>query len=111
MHYSDATATLAAFAERHSIPVAETQAGKSALPYDHPLNMGAIGVTGTSAANALAAEADVVLAVGTRLQDFTTGSWALFRDPAAAHRRPQRAALRRRQTSCPAAGVRREGRA
>jgi 3D-(3,5/4)-trihydroxycyclohexane-1,2-dione acylhydrolase (decyclizing) len=82
VHYSEATATLAAFAERHGIPVSETQAGKSALPHDHPLNMGAIGVTGTSAANALAAQADVVLAVGTRLQDFTTGSWALFADPA-----------------------------
>jgi len=81
VHYSDATATLTSFAERHGIPVAETQAGKSALPHDHPLNMGAIGVTGTSAANALAADADVILAVGTRLQDFTTGSWALFRDP------------------------------
>jgi 3D-(3,5/4)-trihydroxycyclohexane-1,2-dione acylhydrolase (decyclizing) len=82
VHYSEATAELAAFAERHDIPVAETQAGKSALPFDHPLNMGAIGVTGTSAANGLAAEADLVLAVGTRLQDFTTGSGALFRDPA-----------------------------
>ncbi|HWP17123.1 MAG TPA: thiamine pyrophosphate-binding protein, partial [Xanthobacteraceae bacterium] len=81
VHYADATDALAAFAERHNIPVAETQAGKSALPHDHPLNMGAIGVTGTSAANALAAQADVVLAVGTRLQDFTTGSWALFRNP------------------------------
>jgi 3D-(3,5/4)-trihydroxycyclohexane-1,2-dione acylhydrolase (decyclizing) len=82
VHYSEATAELAAFAERHDIPVAETQAGKSALPFDHPLNMGAIGVTGTSAANSLAAKADLVLAVGTRLQDFTTGSGALFRDPA-----------------------------
>src|SRR4029077_3754191 len=72
VHYSEATAALAEFSERHGIPVAETQAGKSALPHDHPLNMGAIGVTGTSAANALAAQADVVLAVGTRLQDFTT---------------------------------------
>jgi 3D-(3,5/4)-trihydroxycyclohexane-1,2-dione acylhydrolase (decyclizing) len=81
VHYSDATATLQAFAERHNIPVAETQAGKSALPFAHMLNMGAIGVTGTSAANALAVQADLVLAVGTRLQDFTTGSWALFRDP------------------------------
>jgi 3D-(3,5/4)-trihydroxycyclohexane-1,2-dione acylhydrolase (decyclizing) len=81
VHYSDATAPLQAFAERHNIPVAETQAGKSALPYAHMLNMGAIGVTGTSAANKLAAEADLVLAVGTRLQDFTTGSWALFADP------------------------------
>jgi 3D-(3,5/4)-trihydroxycyclohexane-1,2-dione acylhydrolase (decyclizing) len=82
VHYSGATSALAAFAERHGIPVAETQAGKSALPHDHPLNMGAIGVTGTSAANALAGEADVILVIGTRLQDFTTGSWTLFRDPA-----------------------------
>jgi len=82
VHYSEATAALAAFAERHAIPVSETQAGKSALPHDHPLNMGAIGVTGTSAANALAAQADLVLALGTRLQDFTTGSWSLFREPA-----------------------------
>jgi 3D-(3,5/4)-trihydroxycyclohexane-1,2-dione acylhydrolase (decyclizing) len=82
VHYGEASETLKRFAEAHDIPVAETQAGKSALPHEHPLNMGAIGVTGTSAANALAAEADVVLAVGTRLQDFTTGSWALFRNPA-----------------------------
>lgn len=79
--YSEAEDTLKRFAERCGIPVAETQAGKSVLPHDHPLAVGAIGVTGTSAANALAAEADVVLAVGTRLQDFTTGSWALFRNP------------------------------
>jgi 3D-(3,5/4)-trihydroxycyclohexane-1,2-dione acylhydrolase (decyclizing) len=81
LHYSEAAGTLAAFAERHNIPVSETQAGKSALPHDHPLNVGAIGVTGTSAANALAAQVDVALAIGTRLQDFTTGSWALFADP------------------------------
>jgi 3D-(3,5/4)-trihydroxycyclohexane-1,2-dione acylhydrolase (decyclizing) len=81
VHYSEAAAALAAFAQRHDIPVSETQAGKSVLPHDHPLNLGAIGVTGTSAANALAAQADVVLAIGTRLQDFTTGSWALFADP------------------------------
>jgi len=81
VHYSQAAAALTAFAEQHNIPVSETQAGKSALAHDHPLNMGAIGVTGTGAANALAAQADIVLAVGTRLQDFTTGSWALFRDP------------------------------
>jgi 3D-(3,5/4)-trihydroxycyclohexane-1,2-dione acylhydrolase (decyclizing) len=79
--YSQASQALARFAERHGIPVAETQAGKSALPDDHPLNMGSIGVTGTSASNALAAEADLVLALGTRLQDFTTGSWALFQNP------------------------------
>ncbi|WP_354551642.1 3D-(3,5/4)-trihydroxycyclohexane-1,2-dione acylhydrolase (decyclizing) [Kaistia defluvii] len=78
--YSGATETLANFAEAHGIPVAETQAGKSSLPADHPLNMGSIGVTGTSAANELARDADVILAVGTRLQDFTTGSWSLFQN-------------------------------
>jgi 3D-(3,5/4)-trihydroxycyclohexane-1,2-dione acylhydrolase (decyclizing) len=82
VHYADAMEALQGFAERHGVPVAETQAGKSALPHHHPLNLGAIGVTGTSAANALAAEADLVLAVGTRLQDFTTGSWTLFQNPA-----------------------------
>src|SRR6185503_7406625 len=56
-------------------------AGKSALRHDHPLNLGAIGVTGTSAANTAARSADVILAVGTRMQDFTTGSWALFQNP------------------------------
>ncbi len=81
VHYSGAAEALARFAETRDIPVAETQAGKSALAWDHPLNVGSIGVTGTSAANALAAEADVVLAAGSRLQDFTTGSRALFRDP------------------------------
>jgi 3D-(3,5/4)-trihydroxycyclohexane-1,2-dione acylhydrolase (decyclizing) len=78
--YSEASAALAGFAERHGIPVTETQAGKSSLPFLNPLNMGAIGVTGTSASNHLAEEADVILAVGTRLQDFTTGSWALFKN-------------------------------
>jgi 3D-(3,5/4)-trihydroxycyclohexane-1,2-dione acylhydrolase (decyclizing) len=80
VHYSDATAALAAFVEQHGIPVAETQAGKGALPHHHALNLGALGVTGTSAANAMAAASDTILAIGTRLQDFTTGSWALFRD-------------------------------
>jgi 3D-(3,5/4)-trihydroxycyclohexane-1,2-dione acylhydrolase (decyclizing) len=78
--YSEATKTLADFATRHGIPVAETMAGKSSLPFLHDLNMGAVGVTGTSASNRLCAEADVVLAAGTRLQDFTTGSWALFQN-------------------------------
>ncbi|WP_394888762.1 3D-(3,5/4)-trihydroxycyclohexane-1,2-dione acylhydrolase (decyclizing) [Mesorhizobium sp. AaZ16] len=77
--YSEATATLKAFAEKHGIPVMETNAGKSSLPHDHPLNMGSVGVTGSSASNLLAEQADVVLAVGSRLQDFTTGSWALFK--------------------------------
>ncbi|MEO3433906.1 3D-(3,5/4)-trihydroxycyclohexane-1,2-dione acylhydrolase (decyclizing) [Inquilinus sp. CAU 1745] len=81
VHYAEATATLRAFAERHGVPVAETQAGKSALPHDHPLNLGSVGVTGSSAANAMAEKADLVLAVGTRLQDFTTGSWSLFGHP------------------------------
>ncbi len=76
--YGLATAALRSFAETHGIPVAETQAGKGALPWDHPLQMGAIGVTGSPAANALAHDADVVLAVGTRLTDFTTGSHSLF---------------------------------
>ncbi|ASY65106.1 Epi-inositol hydrolase [Sinorhizobium sojae CCBAU 05684] len=78
--YSEASAELAAFAEKHGIPVVETQAGKSSLPHSHPLNMGSVGVTGTSASNRLAEETDVVLAVGSRLQDFTTGSWALFKN-------------------------------
>lgn len=76
--YSEAETALVAFARAHGIPVAETQAGKSAFPATDPLSLGAIGVTGTSAANACAREADVVLAVGTRLQDFTTGSRTLF---------------------------------
>ncbi len=81
VHYSGATDVLRDFAETHGIPVAETQAGKSALPWDHPQNLGPVGVTGGSAANDTCAEADVVLGVGTRLQDFTTGSWSLFKDP------------------------------
>ncbi|SEL77377.1 3D-(3,5/4)-trihydroxycyclohexane-1,2-dione hydrolase [Bosea lupini] len=79
--YSEAEGELARFCLAHGIPSAETQAGKSALPHDNPLNLGAIGVTGTGAANDAAKHADVVLAVGTRLQDFTTGSRALFADP------------------------------
>jgi 3D-(3,5/4)-trihydroxycyclohexane-1,2-dione acylhydrolase (decyclizing) len=78
VHYSGAHARLAAFAERRGAPVAETQAGKGSLPWAHPCAVGAIGVTGSSAANRLAAEADLVLAVGTRLGDFATGSRALF---------------------------------
>ena len=77
--YGEAAAGLTAFAEKHGIPVMETQAGKGSLPDGHPLNLGAVGVTGSAAANRAAAAADVILAVGTRLQDFTTGSRALFR--------------------------------
>jgi 3D-(3,5/4)-trihydroxycyclohexane-1,2-dione acylhydrolase (decyclizing) len=76
--YGLATGALQSFAETHGVPVAETQAGKSALAWDHPLQQGAIGVTGSPAANALARDADVVLAIGTRLQDFTTGSHSMF---------------------------------
>jgi 3D-(3,5/4)-trihydroxycyclohexane-1,2-dione acylhydrolase (decyclizing) len=79
--YSDAERELMDFCVKRGIPVAETQAGKSAMPADHPLVMGAVGVTGTSAANALAAQADVIVGVGTRFADFTTGSWALFQNP------------------------------
>jgi 3D-(3,5/4)-trihydroxycyclohexane-1,2-dione acylhydrolase (decyclizing) len=74
-------AALAEFALRTGVPVAETQAGKGSLAWDHPLNLGAIGVTGSSAANAAAAQADLVVGLGTRLQDFTTGSRALFGRP------------------------------
>jgi len=81
VHYSGACAALREFAEKHAIPVAETQAGKSALAWDHPLNLGSIGVTGSSAANAVARTADLVIGIGTRFQDFTTGSWALFKNP------------------------------
>ena len=76
--YSGASAALAAFAEASGIPVAESQAGKSSLAWNHPLNLGAIGVTGSTAANDCARAADLVIAVGTRLQDFTTGSHSLF---------------------------------
>jgi 3D-(3,5/4)-trihydroxycyclohexane-1,2-dione acylhydrolase (decyclizing) len=74
-------AALADFALRTGVPVAETQAGKGSLAWDHPLNLGAIGVTGSSAANAAAAQADLVIGLGTRLQDFTTGSRALLGGP------------------------------
>ena len=81
VHYSLAAAELARFAERHNIPIAETIAGRAAIVHDHALNVGPIGVSGGTSANAMAAAADVVLAVGTRLQDFTTGSWSAFRNP------------------------------
>jgi 3D-(3,5/4)-trihydroxycyclohexane-1,2-dione acylhydrolase (decyclizing) len=78
VHYSLASDTLADFAERHGLPVVETIAGMSALVHGHPHNCGTVGVTGTDSANLICGEADVVLAVGTRLQDFTTGSWTVF---------------------------------
>ena len=76
--YGRASEALRGFAEHHGVPVCETQAGKSSLPWDHPLQLGSVGVTGSPAANALASEADLILAVGTRLADFTTGSNSLF---------------------------------
>jgi 3D-(3,5/4)-trihydroxycyclohexane-1,2-dione acylhydrolase (decyclizing) len=79
--YSEATDALRRLCERTGIPVGETQAGKGSLPYDHPSDLGAVGVTGTFAANRLAAEADLVLGIGTRWSDFTTASKTAFRNP------------------------------
>ena len=79
--YSEATDALRAFCERTGIPVGETQAGKGSLPYDHPSNLGAIGATGTFAANRIAADADLVIGIGTRYSDFTTASKTAFRNP------------------------------
>lgn len=82
VRYSEAHEEFRTFAEKTGIPFAETQAGKSAVLYDHPLNLGGIGVTGCSAANEIAREADVVIGVGTRYTDFTTASKWLFREDA-----------------------------
>jgi 3D-(3,5/4)-trihydroxycyclohexane-1,2-dione acylhydrolase (decyclizing) len=81
IHYSLATDQLKAFAEAFQIPVGETQAGKSALAWDHPLNMGSIGSTGSLASNVLAKEADLVIGIGTRLTDFSTSSKTAFQNP------------------------------
>ncbi|HEY0125282.1 MAG TPA: 3D-(3,5/4)-trihydroxycyclohexane-1,2-dione acylhydrolase (decyclizing) [Rhizobium sp.] len=78
--YSRATKELTEFAETHGVPVVVSQAGKSAIDERHPLALGSVGVTGTSAANAIAEDTDLIIAVGTRCQDFTTGSWALFKN-------------------------------
>jgi 3D-(3,5/4)-trihydroxycyclohexane-1,2-dione acylhydrolase (decyclizing) len=79
--YSEATDALRGFVDQTGIPVAETQAGKGSLPYDHPASLGAVGVTGTFAANRIAADADVVIGIGTRWSDFTTASKTSFRNP------------------------------
>jgi 3D-(3,5/4)-trihydroxycyclohexane-1,2-dione acylhydrolase (decyclizing) len=79
--YSEAETALRAFAEATGIPVADTHAGKGAVPWDHPAAVGGLGSTGTTAANALAAQADVVLGIGTRYSDFTTASHTVFQDP------------------------------
>jgi len=78
VQYSGAVAELTAFAEATGIPVVETIAGRANMVNDHPLNCGPLGVTGSNSANNIAEKADVILAVGTRLQDFTTGSWTAF---------------------------------
>ncbi|MGH2896456.1 MAG: thiamine pyrophosphate-binding protein, partial [Solirubrobacteraceae bacterium] len=80
--YAEATAALLKFVDATGVPVAETQAGRGALVSDHPLSLGAVGATGTAAANALARDADVVIGIGTRLTDFTTASKSAFQDPA-----------------------------
>jgi 3D-(3,5/4)-trihydroxycyclohexane-1,2-dione acylhydrolase (decyclizing) len=79
--YSEASKALSKFAEETGIPVCETQAGKGALPYDHPQQIGAVGVTGTPGANLLARDADLILGIGTRYSDFTTASKTAFQDP------------------------------
>src|SRR5919206_1183401 len=79
--YAQAGAALRALAEATGIPVCETQAGRGALPSDHPASLGAVGATGTTAANRLAREADLVIGVGTRWSDFTTASKTAFQDP------------------------------
>ena len=78
VRYSFAEAALTEFAEKHRLPVAETIAGRASLVHEHPNNVGPLGVIGAASANALAGDADVVVAIGTRLQDFTTGSWSVF---------------------------------
>jgi 3D-(3,5/4)-trihydroxycyclohexane-1,2-dione acylhydrolase (decyclizing) len=82
VHYGLATSALERFASAHGVPVVETIAGRAALLQTHALNAGPLGVTGSDSANRMAADADLVIAVGTRLQDFTTGSWSVFRNPA-----------------------------
>jgi 3D-(3,5/4)-trihydroxycyclohexane-1,2-dione acylhydrolase (decyclizing) len=81
VRYSDGGKALKNFCEKSAIPFAETQAGKGVLPWDHPYNLGGIGVTGTLAANRIAKTADLVIGVGTRFGDFTTGSKRLFQNP------------------------------
>ena len=79
--YSEAAEALRTFVEATSIPVGETMAGKGSMRYDHPLALGAVGATGTSAANLIAQEADLVIGIGTRYGDFTTASKTQFQDP------------------------------
>ncbi|HST83314.1 MAG TPA: 3D-(3,5/4)-trihydroxycyclohexane-1,2-dione acylhydrolase (decyclizing) [Kineosporiaceae bacterium] len=82
VRYSGAAAAVIAFAQAHGIPLVETPAGRTVVPHDHPLYGGPLGIIGSASANALAGQADVVVAIGTRLQDFTTASWTVFADGA-----------------------------
>lgn len=79
--YSEAEKELLTFCDAKGVPIGESQGGKSSVPSSHAMSMGGIGVSGTGAANAMAEDADLLIAVGTRLQDFTTGSWGLFKNP------------------------------
>src|SRR5207247_8887746 len=79
--YAEATETLRRLVDQTGIPAGETMAGKGSLDYDHPLNLGAIGATGTFAANRLARDADLVIGIGTRYSDFTTSSKTAFQNP------------------------------
>ena len=88
--YSEASNALSNFAKATGIPVGETQAGKSSLPFDHPQQVGAIGATGTSAANILAREADLIIGIGSRYSDFTTASKTAFQNPMCPLREYQR---------------------
>ncbi len=78
VRYSLAEEAVAAFAVKRGVPIVETIAGKAGVTHEHAAHAGPIGIVGSTSANTLAAEADVILAVGTRLQDFTTGSWTAF---------------------------------
>jgi 3D-(3,5/4)-trihydroxycyclohexane-1,2-dione acylhydrolase (decyclizing) len=80
--YSGAAAEIVDFAQAHGVPLVETPAGRTLVPHDHPLHAGPLGIIGSSSANTVAGQADVVLAVGTRLQDFTTASWTVFAEGA-----------------------------
>ena len=93
--YSGAEDLLADFAGRRNIPIVETQAGKGATGWEHPMNFGSPGVTGSACGNEACAAADLVIGVGTRFQDFTTGSWTVFANPDAQARLDQRPRLRR----------------
>ena len=96
VRYSGAAAEVLELATAHGVPVVETVAGRTLLPEPHPLNAGPLGIIGSASANTMAAEADVVVAIGTRLQDFTTASWTLF-SPDVRIDRGQHGPLRRRQ--------------